>query len=91
MRGGDIHSRTSFVILCSAYMKRNGQQATKLKPNSNGSLFKPSVNIIEVFIGLNICILMGKSFGEQFVLYYNVFVFKMKKKNIFKKKNRFLV
>ena len=28
MRGGDIHGRTSFVILCNASMKRNGQSET---------------------------------------------------------------
>ena len=28
MRGGDIHGRTSFLILCNASMKRNGQSAT---------------------------------------------------------------
>ena len=28
MRGGTIHSRTSFVILCNAFTKRNGQWAT---------------------------------------------------------------
>ena len=28
MRGGAIHDRTSFVILCNASMKRNGQPAT---------------------------------------------------------------
>ena len=28
MRGGDIHCRTFFVILCIASMKRNGQSAT---------------------------------------------------------------
>ena len=28
MKGGDIHSRTSFVILCNASMKRNGQSET---------------------------------------------------------------
>ena len=27
MRGGDIHGRTSFVILCNASMKINGQSA----------------------------------------------------------------
>ena len=27
MRGGDIHGRTSFVILCNASMKRNRQSA----------------------------------------------------------------
>ena len=30
MRGGDIHYRTSFVILCDASMKRNGQSATTI-------------------------------------------------------------
>ena len=30
MRGGAIHDRTTFVILCNASMKRNGQPATKL-------------------------------------------------------------
>ena len=28
MRGGAIHDRTTFVILCNASMKRNGQPAT---------------------------------------------------------------
>ena len=28
MRGGDIHGRNSFVILCNASMKRNGQSET---------------------------------------------------------------
>ena len=28
MRGGDIHGSTSFVILCNASMKRNGQSTT---------------------------------------------------------------
>ena len=28
MSGGDIHGITSFVILCNASMKRNGQSAT---------------------------------------------------------------
>ena len=27
-RGGDIHGITSFLILCNAFMKRNGQSAT---------------------------------------------------------------
>ena len=28
MRGGAIHDRTTFVILCNVSMKRNGQHAT---------------------------------------------------------------
>ena len=28
MRGGAIHDRTTFVILCNASMKRNGQPVT---------------------------------------------------------------
>ena len=30
MRGGAIHDRTTFVILCNASMKRNVQPATRL-------------------------------------------------------------
>ena len=32
MRGGAIHDRTTFVILCNASMKRNGQPATTHLP-----------------------------------------------------------
>ena len=29
MRGGTIHDRTTFVTLCNASMKRNGQPETR--------------------------------------------------------------
>ena len=43
MRGGDIHGRTSFVILCNASMKINGESAaiyTLIYTNTDISRYK---------------------------------------------------
>ena len=56
MRGGAIHDRTTFVILCIASTRRNGQRATPIFSGRKAKINLHTAPKLTVFMPIN-CLL----------------------------------